>query len=36
MIGAMTLHIKRGDGAQAIVMNLILLLMVTFVVYGRF
>lgn len=36
MIGAMTLHIKRGDGAQAIVMNLVLLLMAAFVAYGRF
>lgn len=36
MIGAITLHIRRGDGAKAIGLNIVLLLMAAFVVYGRF
>ena len=36
MIGAITLHVRRGDGAQAIVPTVILLLMAAFVAYGRF
>ena len=36
MIGAIILHVRRGDGAQAIVMNVVLLLMASFVAYGRF
>ena len=36
MIGAITLHIRRGDGPQAIGMNIVLLLMAAFVAYGRF
>lgn len=36
MIGAMTLHIKRGDGKQAIIPTAFLLLMTAFVAYGRF
>lgn len=36
MIGAATLHVQRGDGAQAIVMNVVLLALAAFVAYGRF
>ena len=36
MIGAITLHVRRGDGPQAIGMNIVLLLMAAFVAYGRF
>ena len=36
MIGAMILHIQRGDGTQAIVTNVVLLLLAAFVAYGRF
>lgn len=36
MIGAAALHVQRGDGAQAIVTNLVLLLLAAFVAYGRF
>lgn len=36
MIGAITLHIRRGDGAQALVTNIILLLIAALVAYGRF
>ena len=36
MIGAIILHVRRGDGAQAIVVNVVLLLMAAFVAYGRF
>ena len=36
MIGAASLHAKRGDGTQPIVMNMILLLLAAFVAYGRF
>jgi uncharacterized membrane protein YphA (DoxX/SURF4 family) len=36
MIGAEILHLRRGDGAQALVTTLFLLLMAGFVAYGRF
>ena len=36
MIGAAALHIQRGDGAQAIVTNVVLLLLAAFVAFGRF
>ncbi|MEM7533941.1 MAG: DoxX family protein [Chloroflexota bacterium] len=36
MIGAAILHTQRGDGAQAIVTNIVMLLLAAFVAYGRF
>lgn len=36
MLGAAALHAQRGDGAQAIVTNIVLLLLASFVAYGRF
>lgn len=36
MIGALALHVRRGDGIQPIVTNVVLLLMAAFVAYGRF
>ena len=36
MIGAMILHLRRGDGTQSLMTNLFLLLMAGFVAYGRF
>ncbi|MGB0384138.1 MAG: DoxX family protein [Ardenticatenaceae bacterium] len=36
MIGAAVLHVQRGDGAQGIVTNIVLLLLAAFVAYGRF
>mgnify|MGYP001819961909 FL=1 len=36
MLGAIILHVRRGDGAQAIVTNVVLLLIAAFVAYGRF
>ena len=36
MIGALLLHIRRGDGMQAIVPNIMILLIAAFVLYGRF
>ena len=36
MIGAMLLHIRRGDDAKAISMNIMLMLLAGFVAYGRF
>lgn len=36
MIGAMVLHVRRGDGAQALMSNAVLLLLAAFVAYGRF
>ena len=36
MVGAMTLHARRGNESQAIVMNLVLLGLAAFVAYGRF
>ena len=36
MIGAMLLHLKRGDGMQAIATNIVLLVLAAFVAYGRF
>lgn len=36
MIGALLLHIRRDDGMQAIVPNIMILLIAAFVLYGRF
>ncbi len=36
MLGALSLHLKRGDGAQAISVNIVILLIAAFVAYGRF
>lgn len=36
MIGAALLHIQRGDGAQSIATNIVILLLAAFVAYGRF
>lgn len=36
MVGAIILHIRRGDGPQAIVPNIVFLLFAAFVAYGRF
>ena len=36
MIGAISLHFRRGDPKPALVMNGVLMLMAVFVVYGRF
>jgi len=36
MIGALTLHLRRGDGAQALMTNIFILSMAAFVAYGRF
>jgi hypothetical protein len=36
MIGAIILHVKRKDGAPAIVTNLVILAIAVFVAYGRF
>ena len=36
MIGAIALHVKRSDGAQSIVVNVVILLLAAFVAYGRF
>ncbi len=36
MIGALLLHLQRKDGAQALVTNIVLLLLAAFVAYGRF
>ncbi len=36
MIGALSLHIRRGDGRQALVVNVMLLLIAAFVAYGRY
>ena len=36
MIGAMVLHVRRGDGTQALMSNAVLLLLAAFVAYGRF
>ncbi len=36
MIGAVTLHQRRGDGPKAIVQVIILLVMAAFTTYGRF
>ena len=35
MIGALILHMRRGDGKQALTTNVILLLLAAFVAYGR-
>ena len=36
MIGAMTLHLRKGDGSKAIMTSAMLLLMAAFVAFGRF
>lgn len=36
MIGAIALHLQRGDGAPSIVTNVVLLAISAFVAYGRF
>lgn len=36
MMGAISLHVKRGDGAKAISVNVVILLIAAFVAYGRF
>ncbi|MFK7803502.1 MAG: DoxX family protein [Anaerolineae bacterium] len=36
MIGAALLHSQRGDGAQAIITNVVIGLLAVFVAYGRF
>lgn len=36
MVGAALLHVRRGDGAQSIIMNAVILLVAAFVAYGRF
>ncbi len=35
MLGALSLHLKRGDGAAAIIPNIVILLIAAFVAYGR-
>lgn len=35
MIGAMTLHIRRGDTASNLITNVVLLALAAFVIYGR-
>ena len=36
MIGAIILHVRRGDGARLIMPTVVLLLLAAFVAYGRF
>ena len=36
MIGAMILHLRRGEGVKSVLDNIILLLITAFVAYGRF
>jgi hypothetical protein len=36
MIGALSLHLKRGDGAKALGVNIFILLIGVIVAYGRF
>lgn len=36
MVGAILLHIRRGDGMQSIMTNVVILLVAAFVAYGRF
>ncbi len=36
MIGAIRLHVRRGDGGQTIIPAVVLLLLAAFVAYGRF
>ncbi len=36
MIGALLLHVKRGDGTQAIATNVVLMGLAGFVAYGRY
>ena len=36
MLGAISLHVKRKDGAQAISINLVIIILASVVIYGRF
>lgn len=36
MIGALSLHIKRGDPAPSLIINIVILALAAFVAYGRF
>ena len=36
MLVAMIVHLRRGDGLKALMINVILLLMASFITYGRF
>lgn len=36
MLGAISLHVKRGDGMQSIMTSVVILLLAAFVAYGRF
>ena len=36
MIVAMIVHLRRGDGIKALMINIILLLMAAFITFGRF
>ncbi len=36
MLGAVIVHVRRGDGAQAAIAPLILMLMAVFIAWGRF
>ena len=36
MLVAMIIHLRRGDGLKALMINVILLLMASFITYGRF
>ena len=36
MLGAISLHLKRNDGAKTISINVVILLVAAFVAYGRF
>jgi len=36
MIGALVLHLRRGDSAQALMTNIIILAIAAFISYGRF
>lgn len=36
MVGAILLHLKRGDAKSYIIANIVLLLLAAFVAYGRF
>jgi hypothetical protein len=36
MLGAAVVHVRRGDGAQAVIAPLVLMLMAIFIAWGRF
>jgi len=36
MMGAVIVHLRRGDGVKSISVNIILLLLAAFVAYGRY